>query len=180
MTEPTIVCALDPSLRKTGWVVLELRPTQVKVIGYGVFDAKSDKDGIDKRIAEQFIYTDWLIGLLNSYNVTTVCSEFPHGSKSNTAAVTLSMVTSVITAVCRAKNVTIEYESQFASKKHFIGSHIDIKDMIIITALKKYQKFGYIKPSLKPDAEATSDALAVFDLWISKRIPDLYKSVICC
>ncbi len=117
------------------------------------------------------------MGLIEAYGVDEVYAEFPHGSKSNRAAVSLSMVTSVITAICYAKCIPLTYKSQFEAKSHFIGSQIDMKDMVVITALQKYQKFGYKKPKTKKESEATADALAIFDLCFKERFPNQYLQI---
>ncbi len=172
------VLCVDPSLTATGLVVFEVTDCDLKCLHIETFSAKvKTMTGIRQRSEEQRLFSTKIDEVCRAYEISVICSEFPHGSQSNAAAVSLSMVTSVLTGYCVGRNLKLYFYSQFDSKMNFIGTQIDIKDLVVLTALKHYQKYGYIKPKTKKDSEATADAIAVFDLYLRNFHPVVWNVV---
>jgi len=157
------VLALDPSKTATGWAVL--RDSQV--IANGCFKFKSElgkkASSIDKFWEFNLKYTEFIFNIVRKYWVAEICAEFPHGTKSYHAAVSLTTVKNIIGSIKPMLGIPVHFYTEGSCKKHYFGRFKNVEKSETVKEMKA--RFGDWKlelPKAKYGQEAVCDALLVY------------------
>lgn len=169
------ILALDPSKNATGFVIYE----DGKILDYEClkFEHKikkkvNGKKNKDWNIVDHYweffdYYYDQIQKLVRNRWITEIVSEFPHGSQSNTAAVSLQCVKDVIAAVGKTTNTPVTFIQQSEVKKHYFGKATNIpKERTIKEMSSLWGPKGYKRLNVGFRDEAVSDALLVLTKYL--------------
>jgi Holliday junction resolvasome RuvABC endonuclease subunit len=162
------VLALDPSLTATGWIVYDTHEHNIDAVG--CYKVSVPRVQATKRtMLQQANYSEWLSNLVDENGIEMVFSEFPHGSQSSSAAWAMSMVSSVITAVCVCKDIPLSFFLESQAKKYLHGRSKQVtKEQTIQKVFDIYPKIMYLPGmNVQYKREAISDAAAILILGLA-------------
>jgi len=157
------VLTLDPSKTATGWAVL--RGTKCVDAGCYVFKSQLDKkrSSIDKFWEFNLEYTSFLYDLVRRYWVNEVCSEFPHGSQSYNAAVSLTTVKNIIGSLKPVLEMPVYFYTESDCKKHYFGKAKGIEKSDTVREMSdKFADWNLTLPKADYKKQAICDALLVY------------------
>lgn len=161
-----MILALDPSVGTgTGYVIYDI---DKGIVDCGCIKFSSDqKNKTRKKIDLQHQYTHFIDRLISQNDIRSVYSEFPHGSQNANASWSMSMVTSIITAVCKSRRINVQYCLEGHWKKYIHGR---AKKVSKIQTQKRVKNFFDV-PELKYKyvIEGVSDALGVLKFLLDKN-----------
>lgn len=160
------VLALDPSFSATGWAVVD--KDEHKILKSGVFKIEQipfkPRHLTTMKIYQQNFYFSELENLFNANPyIKEVYCEYPHGGQNHRAAHSFAVVTSIIIALCRSRDIKLEFCLESQAKVCLLGKAKGVtKDETRAAILAIYAKNGYIEDKAKFRAEAIADAMSVY------------------
>lgn len=157
------VLSCDPSLTAFGFVIIEDK----KVLHTGcIKTTPSDKklrirkgDDRTRRVSE---INQILIEAIETYQVSYITAELPHGSQSYDAAVTIGLMAALIQTLGDALDIPVEWFSEADAKKCLFGTYGNITKSEVVYEIDSKYKVPW--PNAKYKKEAIADAIAVYNV----------------
>jgi len=163
ITSKKTILALDPSKSATGWAIMRNN----KLLDVGCFKfspTKNQKSKIDEYVEFYVNYNEFLHRLCRENWVEEVCSEYPHGTQSYTAATALQIVKD---SVCNLKvnlNIPVHFYTEAECKKTYYGKSKGIeKDLTVKEMTVAFADYGWVPCKTKYIDQAVADALLVLN-----------------
>jgi len=155
----------------TGVVVFD----NSRIIHTETIKLSSEYDGVDKWMDLQTQCSREIYRLVDVHNPSVVVSEYPHGFQSATAARSLSTVSGVISGVCAARQIPVNFYTEYEVKRVLFGHSKGItKEQMMHRVLGIYEQFSYIplvkgKPPKASSFQHISDALGVLAVYLKQH-----------
>lgn len=165
---------MDPSTVGFGAVKLEYKENEsLTYIGSYGFKSSVTSKGTDNKIRIKHELQAFLSELVKDADV--VCTEYPHGTKNSYAAWSLYTCNAMIFSTCSVLGIDYFTFTQNQSKKNLLNSQLDDEVTMDYIITRRYQQFGYRRDKVKKWRTAYTDAMSIFDLYMSINHTKFYK-----
>ena len=155
-----VVLSNDPSFRGWGWVIMQ--GDRVLDAGCIKTEAKDKKLRIrkgddDVRRAHEIV--DILLSAIETYRVSFIVTELPHGSQVAAGAKVIGVVIGMLVATSKTLNIPVEWYGEGDAKKALLGKTSATKQEVINAITEKY---NVPWSGVKYKDEAIADAMAIY------------------
>lgn len=166
-----IILANDPSLTAWGYVLVQ----DDKVLKTGCVKTQPENKARkirkgDDRVRRTGELVDFLLELYNSYTISLILVEQPHGSRNASSAVMIGIVLGVLKTFATCMDIPIEWYTEGDCKKALLGKVSATKQETIDAIQEEYTVPLTFTQYID---EAVHDAMAVYH--VAKKESELFK-----
>ncbi len=161
---PPTIMTHDPSICAWGVVIIDysgniIYAECIKTEGTPAKKRRIRKGDDDVRRMTEII--DFLLSLIEKYNVQFMFTELPHGSQNAAAAKMIGAVSGIVQTISQCMKIGVEWYSEGDSKHHLLGKRSAVKKETI-NAIKKLYNVPWTNIGFRD--EAIADAISIYHL----------------